>query len=110
MEWEEIKKRERLLHRDRCRATKQEARNDIKNGYYEEGFSSTKNHKNRNCVFCDKNIKADEEYNKHFEFPYEKDQKRWFACGKCFDREYSKLKKAGLLKQGRRGDWLDKEK
>lgn len=68
------------------RATKEEALGDIKNADYEEDCCFRRNNKRRICVFCGKLILKGEDYYKHFEYPYLPDQKRWFACGKCFKK------------------------
>jgi len=70
------------------KATIEQAREDIKNGDYEFVFiPPTRNNKNRNCVFCGKNIKKGEKFYKHFEYPYLPNQARWVACVSCFKKE-----------------------
>ncbi len=74
------------------KATKKEAKRDIQWRDFESIiFPPTKNHKNRNCLFCGKNIKGGEQYFRHFEYTYEANQKRWKACINCFNKIYEEM-------------------
>lgn len=66
------------------KATKQRAQVDIKFGDYEPMFRASRNDKRRICIFCNELIPKGIDYYKHFEYPYEPNQKRWFACKGCF--------------------------
>lgn len=71
------------------RATAKQAREMIKAKDYDDMhlyFLAHRNDKRRNCVFCGINIKAGQPFAMHFEFPYESNQLRWFACEKCFKK------------------------
>lgn len=65
------------------RATKKQAKIDIKRGDFESD-ERTRNNKRRNCVFCGKNIPKDTDFYRNFDYPYEKNLPRWFACLPCF--------------------------
>lgn len=69
------------------KATKNDARKDIRYESYEEMLPASRKDKRRNCVFCGNNIPPDVVYYRHFEYPYEPNQKRWFACESCFELE-----------------------
>lgn len=69
------------------KTTKKRAQTDIRCGDYEEMFPASHNNKKRVCIFCNNLIPKGIRYYKHFEYPYEPNQKRWFACKKCFERE-----------------------
>lgn len=68
------------------KATKEQAMIDIKNGDYEDAFRE-RNNRRRNCIFCGENIPRGVWLWKNYEYPYEKNLPRWFACNKCFQRE-----------------------
>ena len=68
------------------KATVDEATLDREREYAEECYPSKRNDKRRICVFCGKTIPKGVTYYKHFDFPYEEDQRRWFADKKCYNR------------------------
>jgi hypothetical protein len=67
------------------RATRVEVDEQISCGDFEPYDSvAERNDKRRTCVFCGKLILRGEPFYGHFEYPYEPDQLRWFACSHCF--------------------------
>ncbi len=88
---------------DKIRAEKREAAIEcIKMGeggdHEREDFPRDRKDKRRNCAICGENIPPLTVFYKSFEYPYEPEQIRWYACQKCFDKHYPKTEKKETVK------------
>ncbi len=79
------------------KANKEQARNDIKNDSFEFMWGIERDNKNRDCIFCKRNIKGGEDFYRNWVYPYVQNA-NWFSCEDCFKKELLKNRGCRICK------------